>query len=97
MSASKDLHDKKTVYRRNGVQEYLVWQSLENKLDWFALREGEYVSLEPDEAGIIRSPVMPGLWLAVPALLTGNMLRVLSVLQAGFSSVEHTKFVQRLS
>lgn len=40
LSASKDLHDKKTVYRRNGVQEHLVWQSLENKLDWFALREG---------------------------------------------------------
>lgn len=96
-SASKDLHDKKTVYRRNGVQEYLVWQILENKLDWFALRKGEYVSLEPDEAGIIRSTVMPGLWLAVPALLTGNMLRVLSVLQAGLSSVEHTEFVQRLS
>jgi Uma2 family endonuclease len=25
-SASYDLHDKLTAYRRNGVQEYIVWQ-----------------------------------------------------------------------
>lgn len=25
-TASYDLHDKKQVYRRNGVQEYLVWR-----------------------------------------------------------------------
>jgi Uma2 family endonuclease len=37
-SASYDLHDKLTAYRRNGVQEYIVWQVYDQKLDWFSLQ-----------------------------------------------------------
>lgn len=96
-SAAYDLHDKKKAYRRNGVQEYIVWRILENKLNWFYLNESEYVPLEPDANGIIRSRVMPGLWLAVPALLAGDMARVLAVLQDGLNSPEHAEFLQRLS
>ncbi|MGB7445416.1 MAG: Uma2 family endonuclease [Coleofasciculaceae cyanobacterium] len=44
-SVAIDLHDKKRAYRRNGVKEYLVWQVFEQKLDWFYLEQGEYVSL----------------------------------------------------
>ena len=95
-SASIDLHDKKVVYRRNGVREYIVWQILENKLDWFSLQNGEYVSLV-DADGVIKSRVFPGLWLSVADLLTGNMTRVLSVLQSGLNSPEHRAFVQQLS
>jgi Uma2 family endonuclease len=54
-SASYDLHDKLHVYRRNGVQEYLVWQVYDNRLEWFYLQEGRYVSLLPDANGIIHS------------------------------------------
>ena len=32
-SAANDLYDKKNAYRRNQVQEYIVWQIFENKLD----------------------------------------------------------------
>lgn len=96
-SAANDMHDKKKVYRRNGIQEYIVWQIFENKLDWFCLQQGEYVSLEADTTGVVRSRVFPGLWLAVPELLTGDMTQVLAVLQAGINSPEHAEFVQRLS
>ena len=96
-SAAYDLHDKKKAYRRNGVQEYIVWQILENKLNWFRLSESEYVTLEPDADGIVRSQVMPGLWLAVPALLTGDIARVLAVLQQGLNSPEHQEFVKGLN
>jgi Uma2 family endonuclease len=93
-SATYDLHDKKNAYRRNGVAEYIVWRVLENKLDWFYLYEGEYLPLEPDTDGIIRSRIMPGLWLAVPALLMGDMAKVLAVLQDGLNSPEHKVFLQ---
>lgn len=96
-SASYDLNDKLNAYRRNGVQEYIVWQSYENRIDWFCLEEGRYVSLEPDEAGIIRSGVFPGLWLAVNALREGNLAEVLAVLQQGIQTAEHQVFVQRLN
>ena len=96
-SAAYDLHDKKRVYRRNGVREYIVWQTFENKLDWFGLSEGKYFALEPDESGVVRSVVFPGLWLAVPALLELDFAGVLAVLQEGLNSPEQAEFVKRLS
>lgn len=95
-SASYDLNDKLNVYRRNGVKEYIVWQMYENRLDWFILKEGRYISLEGDESGIIRSEVFPGLWLAVDALREGNIAEVLKVLQQGLQTDEHRKFVNSL-
>jgi hypothetical protein len=65
-------------------------------LSWFALREGRYVPLEPDERGIIRSEVFPGLWLVVPALLRGDLARVLATLRRGMRSPEYKAFVARL-
>lgn len=62
-SASYDLHVKRRVYARSGVQEYLAVQMYERDLDWFVLREGVYGTLTPDEEGVIRSEIFPGLWL----------------------------------
>ena len=44
-SAAYDLHDKRRVYARNGVQEYLAVQMYELKVDWFVLREECYATL----------------------------------------------------
>lgn len=96
-SAAIDLGDKKRAYRRNGIKEYIVWQVFEQKLDWFYLQEGEYVPLPVDEHGVIRSQVFPGLWLAVEALLAGDMAQVLMVLQEGLASPEQAAFIQQLS
>ena len=96
-SASYDLHDKLNVYRRNEVQEYIVWRTYDQELDWFHLHEGRYVSLEPDDAGVIRSVVFPGLWLHVSALLAGDLAQVLAELQKGLASDEHRAFVEQLS
>jgi Uma2 family endonuclease len=95
-SASYDLNDKLNAYRRNGVQEYIVWQQYENRLDWFSLQNGEYISFQPDDRGIIRSQIFPGLWLAVPAMLQGDRAELLSVLQSGIQTPEHERFVARL-
>ena len=96
-SVAIDLGDKKRAYRRNGVQEYLVWQVFEQKIDWFSLQDGDYISLVPDQGGIIYSQVFPGLWLDGGAMLQGNMQQVLNVLQVGINSTEHQAFVQKLT
>jgi len=95
-SAAIDAGSKKQVYRRNGVLEYVIWQSYENQFEWFSLTDEEYQLLFPDPNGIIRSRVFPGLWLAVEALLSSQMARVLEVLQAGLQSPEHRVFVEQL-
>jgi Uma2 family endonuclease len=96
-SASYDLREKLRVYQRNGVKEYLIWQVYNQKVDWFRLREGEYVALSADESGIVRSEVFPGLWLSVPALIAGNLGEVQSVLQMGLATPEHQAFVDLLN
>jgi Uma2 family endonuclease len=82
-SASYDLHIKKEIYRRAGVQEYIVWQQYEERIDWWALEGGQYVALAPNAAGVIESRAFPGLRLAVAAMLEGDLATVLKVQQAG--------------
>ncbi len=96
-SAAIDLGAKQNAYRRNGVQEYLVWQTFENRFSWFRLQAEEFVLIEPDADGMIRSRVFPGLWLNVPALLEGRMTEVLNGLQAGIADPLHQAFVQELA
>jgi Uma2 family endonuclease len=69
------LQDKKAVYRRHGVQEYIVWQVFDHKISWFYLDNDRYVDLEPGEDGLCRSRVFPGLWLDREAMLRCKALR----------------------
>lgn len=95
-SAAYDLHDKLRAYRRNGVQEYLIWRVYEKQLDWFVLVDDEYRPLTPNTDGLIHSRIFPGLRLAVDALLAGDVARVLAELQTGVETPEHATFVERL-
>jgi Uma2 family endonuclease len=96
-SVSIDLHDKLRVYRRNGVREYIAWRVIEWGIDWFVLRDGDYVRLSPGADGIIRSEVFPGLWLDVSAMLEGKLDRVLEVLQQGLATPEHRDVIEELA
>jgi Uma2 family endonuclease len=96
-SVSYDLTDKLKVYRRNGVCEYVVWRVLDRQVDWFVLREGDYVRLPLDPSGVYRSEVFPGLWLDPLALVGGDMAAVLAVTQSGLANPEHAAFVARLN
>jgi Uma2 family endonuclease len=96
-SASYDLHDKLNTYQSNGVQEYIVWQTYDNELKWFRLKEGKYQRLLPDEAGIIRSQIFPSLHLAVNVLLARDKMSVMATVQKGVATPEHLAFVERLS
>ncbi|MFM6072731.1 MAG: Uma2 family endonuclease, partial [Dolichospermum sp.] len=96
-SASYDVHEKLKVYRRNQVQEYLIWRVYDYQFDWFRLQQGEYIQLQPNADNIICSQVFPGLWLDKTALLGGDLGTVLAVLQQGLASPEHENFISRLS
>jgi hypothetical protein len=95
-SVSYDLHEKLRVYRNSGVREYIVWRVQDAAIDWFVLRGGQYVQLQPQADGLLHSEVFPGLWLDPAALTSGAMPRVLAVLQQGLASPEHQAFVAAL-
>ncbi|MCP4695204.1 MAG: Uma2 family endonuclease [Desulfobacterales bacterium] len=96
ISASSDLYEKFEVYRRNRVQEYLVWAIYENRLSWFELRDGQYASLDSDADGVIHSNIFPGLNIATLPLLSGDMAEAMATLHKGLESEAHAAFVQRL-
>jgi len=96
-STSYDLHQKKAVYARHGVQEYLVLQINERQVSWFTLHDGNYELLTADAEGIFRSHIFPGLWLHAPAFWADNMGTVLAVLQQGLAAPEHQAFLDTLS
>jgi Uma2 family endonuclease len=80
-SHSRDLHQKKRAYERNGVREYIVWRTRNDAIDWFELRDGAYVQRQPDERGIIESATFPGLRLDVAAMARLDRKAVLAALR----------------
>jgi Uma2 family endonuclease len=96
-SESYDLGAKMEVYAQFGVREYLVWQVEGDAIEWFALRDGRYVTINPGPDNILRSETFPGLWLDWQALLTGDLARMFAVLQQGCATPEHAAFVRRLA
>lgn len=95
-SAARDLQRKFHAYWRNGVREYVVWRTLDKRVDWFALTDGQYEAVAPDGKGLIHSNVFPGLRLDVGALLANHVAGALEVLHAGIGSPRHEAFVARL-
>jgi hypothetical protein len=93
---SYDLHDKFHVYRRSGVREYVVWRVEDEAVDWFVLREGQFVPLPRADDGILGSEVFPGLWLDPAAITRGDLSTVIRVAQQGLDSQAHAEFVARL-
>lgn len=93
-SVSYDLGSKLDSYRKSGVDEYVVWRVLDQKIDWFVLHEGRFEPHLPTADGILRSTIFSGLWLDEAALLAGDINAVFAVVQQGLTSPEHADFVR---
>ncbi len=70
---------------------------LDQKIDGFVLREGEYQRLALDDSGRYQSETFAGLWLDPEGLIRGDLAGVLATLRQGLDSPEHSDFVARLS
>lgn len=95
-SASYDTTEKKTIYRRNGVKEYIIWRVDDGEIDWFVWKNGEYIKLQADKNGVIESRFFGGLRLNVEALLKDDLAKILSDLQKGLKSKKHRDFVKKM-
>jgi Uma2 family endonuclease len=95
-SAAYDLHEKKDLYERAGVDEFVAVLLHEREVRWHRLEEGRYVLLKPVAKGILRSLVFPGLWLNSPALIKTDTATLMETLERGLASAEHAEFVKAL-
>ena len=96
-TVSFDMNTKLRVYRRNGVQEYLVLLAQEERAVWHVLVEGAYQVLASDEEGILRSRVFPGLWLHPERFWVGDLPGLMAVLDQGLASQDHADFAAQLA
>lgn len=96
-SAAYDLHSKLRAYQRNKVQEYLALLTYEKRAAWHELTQGRYVPIQPDDDGILRSRVFPGLWLNADHLWADDLTGLLATLHEGLASPPHAEFVARYS
>lgn len=88
---------KRRVFQKHGVKEYLIWRVRDQSIEWYILRNGQYELLTPDQNGVFRSEVFPGLWLHGGSLFEGNHTNVSHVLREGLASVKHRQFVEQLA
>jgi hypothetical protein len=79
---------KKSLYQKAGVQEYVAVLIKEQEIRWHRLVNGAFQMLRPTAKGLYRSEMFPGLWLDGPALLNGDLTRVLRTLGRG-QNVRH--------
>ena len=91
-----DSNEKLHEFERNGILEYMVWRVDEDEIDWFQLKASKYQRLPLTKDGLFKSKVFPGLWLDPRAIIEGNLIKVLEVVQHGIASPEHQRFVKKL-
>lgn len=95
-SSSRDLGVKLDLYRRSGVREYLTILLKPRQVIWRHLVRNRYKEVAPDEDGLLRSRVFPGLWLD-PAAVWDAKRSVRTAVELGVQSPEHAAFVRRLA
>jgi Uma2 family endonuclease len=96
-SVSIDMNAKLRAYHRNQVREYLVWRVKDRAIDWFSLQGSQYVPIQADAGGVLKSTVFPGLWLDAPALLAGNLPQFAATFRAGLADDSHRQFAGNLA
>ncbi len=95
-SASLDVREKLSSYRRAGVRQYIVWRTEDLAVDCWMLVNDEYQPVTPEADQMLRSGLFPGLWLDVRGLLAGDGSRVMDTLRRGLASQEHASFASAL-
>lgn len=93
-SASFDLHEKRKMYESGGVQEYIVWTTLEKEFVCFRATGTCLDEVKLDDDGVFRSECIPGLWVDAKNLIARKPGKALRTLQLGLDSPEHLTFVQ---
>jgi Uma2 family endonuclease len=95
-TASIDLHHKLNAYRRNGVEEYLVWRTEDAAIDYFTLQSGDFVPLACESDGTLRSRIFPGLWLHPTSLVNTDLPAIFALLDKAAATPDHAEFVRKL-
>ena len=85
-SASYGFGEKRDVYEAAGVREYLVFETIERRIEWWWHDGMKYINV-PRDKNVFKSVAFPGLWLDGDALRAGDRFRLIETLQLEIQSV----------
>jgi len=85
-SRSYDLGPKLALYQKSNVPEYLAVLIEESRVEWRSLTEGRYQMIAPDQDGLLKSKIFPGLWLDPQALFAENLPALAAAVELGLRS-----------
>ncbi|MBI4903168.1 MAG: Uma2 family endonuclease [Acidobacteria bacterium] len=94
-SMSRDPGKKLELYQSVGVREYLTILLDPHQVIWRQLVRGKYRDIKPEDDGLLRSRVFPGLWLD-PEAVWDPEKSLRTALENGLASPEHEAFVRKL-
>ena len=84
-SAEFDLHEKKNLYLRTGVGEYLVYETARQQIPWCSRQSDRWIALRPDSDRVWYSRLFGGLALDEAGLRTNSGKRILRTLRRRIS------------
>jgi Uma2 family endonuclease len=80
-SRSRDYVEKKRLYEQAGVREYWLIDPLQERAEFYLLRDGAFVRAPLSRNRIFRSEALPGFWLDVEWLFADPMPNHMTCLQ----------------
>lgn len=85
---SADMKNRKEIFEKAGVLEYLLVSDNCAKVEWNRLINGKYKKIKADRDGVIKSTSLAGLWLPVKKLRS-DPFAVMAAIDHGITRKEH--------
>lgn len=93
---SKFIKERKELFSKAGVQEYLIVNDKLTKIEWNRLVDTKFKKIKPDREGIIKSSSLPGLWIPIPALKKRDNWAIMACIEHGITRREHHEMMDTI-
>lgn len=90
------IKDRKRLFVNSGVEEYLIVNESLTKVEWNRLVNNEFIKIEPDKDGTIKSTSLPGLWIPIDALKKRDNWTIMACIEHGLTRREHHELMDSI-
>lgn len=92
-----EYDERKAAYGRFGVTEYVaVIDDGELRCEWNRHNGTDFEAISPDEAGVIKSKALPGLWFSPQHLANRDWWAMGVLIERGISRLGHHEFMETI-
>lgn len=92
-----EYEQRRDCFERAKVLEYVVlWEDDPLGYSWNRLVDGQFSLVETDNAGMIRSTALPGLWIPTAALAQRNWWAIMGSIAQGVTRLGHHDLMETI-